>query len=38
VLEPARGLRVLPMALNGADAGSSGDLLGEETVRQSHSC
>lgn len=38
VLEPARGLRVLPMAMNGAEAGSSGDLPGEETVRQSHSC
>ena len=39
MLEPARGLRVVPVALSGTEATSVGDVaLSGEEVRQSHSC
>ena len=39
MLEPARGLRVVPVALSGTEATSLGDVaLSGEEVRQSHSC
>lgn len=39
MLEPARGLRVVPVALSGTEATSVGDVATrEEEVRQTHRC